>query len=101
MVFDREGWSPLRGQLVSTFDVRFPTWFETVFFHINRHPPHHLAPRIPWYHLPAAMKALGEAHPELHIERRFSLDYLRRAWRSPLLERVADGMFVAAPRGDR
>jgi omega-6 fatty acid desaturase (delta-12 desaturase) len=94
VVFDAEGWSPVKGQVGSTFDVRFPAWFEALFFHINRHPPHHLATRIPWYHLPRAMDALREAHPELHLERRFSLGYMWRAWRNPLLKQVQPGVFV-------
>jgi omega-6 fatty acid desaturase (delta-12 desaturase) len=98
VVFGAEGWTPLRGQVVSTFDVRFPPWFEALFFHINRHPPHHLSPRIPWYRLPRAMNALRIAHPEVHLERRFTLGYLWRAWQSPLLHETAPGVFVASAR---
>lgn len=101
VAFDAKAWTPLRGQVVSTFDVRFPRWIEVLFFHINRHPPHHLSPRIPWYHLPRAMDALREARPDLHLERRFSLGYLARAWRVPLLEEAAPGVFVAAALGKR
>lgn len=102
LVFDETSWTPVRGQVVSTFDVRFPTWFEVLFFHINRHPAHHLSPRIPWYHLPRAMQALREAHPTLHMERRFTLGYLLRAWRAPLLaETSRPGVFVTAPPGER
>lgn len=96
LVFDATSWTPLRGQVVSTFDVRFPAWVEALFFHINRHPPHHLSPRIPWYNLPRAMDALRAAHPTLHIERRFSPRYLLRAWRAPLLAETSPGVFVAA-----
>ncbi|HEX7664380.1 MAG TPA: fatty acid desaturase [Polyangiaceae bacterium] len=94
LVFDRRAWTPIRGQVVSTFDVRFPAWFELLFFHINRHPPHHVAPRVPWYHLPRAMDALRAVHPDVDLERRFSIAYLRRAWAAPLLSPVADGVYV-------
>jgi omega-6 fatty acid desaturase (delta-12 desaturase) len=99
VVFGREGWTALRGQVVSTFDVRFPHWFEVLFFHINRHPPHHLSPRIPWYNLPRATEALAAAHPELQLPRRFTFGYLLRAWRVPLLAEASPGVFVAASAG--
>jgi len=101
LVFDEASWTPVRGQVVSTFDVRFPVWLEVLFFHINRHPAHHLSPRIPWYNLPRAMDALRQAHPSLHIERRFSPGYLLRAWRAPLLAETSPGVFVAAPPVER
>lgn len=97
LVFDATSWTPVRGQVVSTFDVRFARSFEALFFHINRHPPHHLSPRIPWYNLPRAMDALRAAYPTLHIERRFSWRYLVRAWRVPLLAEASPGVFIAAP----
>jgi hypothetical protein len=46
--------------------------------------------------LPAATNALSRAYPGYHQERTFSLGYLLRAWRVPLLERVSDGMFVTS-----
>lgn len=99
--FDREGWTPFRGQVEGTFDVRFPRWFEALFFHINRHLPHHVAPSLPWYHLPTATDALARAFPTLHRERRFSLGYLLRAWRAPLLSRESAGVYVASTSGER
>ncbi len=95
--YDRHAWNPLRGQVVTTFDVRFPAWFEWMFFHINRHLPHHIEPRIPWYHLPRATETLRAAVPELAADRRFTLGYLARAWAAPVLEPVADGAYAAGP----
>src|SRR5262249_16834898 len=63
MVFDREDWTPFRGQVVSTFNVRFPRWVEAMWFDINIHLPHHLAPRIPWYNLRPAAEAIRAARP--------------------------------------
>lgn len=103
LVYDRAEWNPVRGQVVSTFNVRFPWWLEALWFDINIHLPHHLAPKIPWYHLKAAAEAIRAARPELYQERRFSFGYLRAAWARPLLvrSRVADyyemGPFDAAP----
>jgi omega-6 fatty acid desaturase (delta-12 desaturase) len=91
MVFDRADWTPLRGQVISTFNVRFPRWIEAMWFDINIHLPHHLAPRIPWYHLHAATEAIRAANPSWVQERRFSLGYLRASWARPLLARSARG----------
>jgi acyl-lipid omega-6 desaturase (Delta-12 desaturase) len=88
LVFDREGWTPFRGQVVSTFNVRFPAICEAMWFDINIHLPHHLAPKIPWYHLKPAAEAIREARPELYIERQFSFSYLRACWARPLLSRT-------------
>jgi omega-6 fatty acid desaturase (delta-12 desaturase) len=88
LVFDREGWTPFRGQVVSTFNVRFPALCEAMWFDINIHLPHHLAPKIPWYHLKRAAEAIRAARPEMYLERRFSFAYLRASWARPLLARV-------------
>lgn len=89
LVFDREGWTPFRGQVVSTFNVRFPAICEAMWFDINIHLPHHLAPKIPWYHLKPAAEAIRKARPEVYIERQFSFSYLRSCWAKPLLSRAA------------
>jgi omega-6 fatty acid desaturase (delta-12 desaturase) len=91
MVFDKADWTPFRGQVASTFNVRFPRWIEALWFDINIHLPHHLAPRIPWYHLHAATEAIRAANPSWVQERRFSLAYLRASWARPLLVRAANG----------
>jgi omega-6 fatty acid desaturase (delta-12 desaturase) len=90
LVFDKEGWTPFRGQVVSTFNVRFPRWIEALWFDINIHLPHHLAPRIPWYHLHGATEAIRAANPEWVQERRFTLGYLRASWARPLVARAPD-----------
>ncbi|MGK4005227.1 fatty acid desaturase [Sorangium sp. So ce1036] len=93
LVFDRDGWTPFRGQVVSTFNVRFPRWLEAMWFDINIHLPHHLAPRIPWYHLLETAEAIRAARADWYQERRFSLSYLRDAWARPLLSRAAGGAY--------
>ncbi len=89
LVFDKEEWNPLRGQVVSTINVRFPSWLEAWWFDINVHLPHHLAPKIPWYHLRRAAESIQTARPDLYIERRFSLGYLFAAWARPMLTKPA------------
>jgi omega-6 fatty acid desaturase (delta-12 desaturase) len=96
IVFEASAWSALRGQLVSTFDVRFPAWCEALFLNINRHPAHHVSPRVPFYHLPEASRALAAAFPDLWQKRWFAWSDLRSSWRVPLLRRTADGVFEAS-----
>ncbi len=91
MVFDKADWTPFRGQVVSTFNVRFPRWIEALWFDINIHLPHHLAPKIPWYHLREAAEAIKAQNPDWYQERRFSFAYLRASWARPLLARAASG----------
>ena len=98
LVFDDADWTPFRGQVVSTFNVRFPRWIEALWFDINIHLPHHLAPRIPWYHLGTALDAIREKRAEWVQDRRFSFGYLRASWARPLLTRSARGdYFEMAP----
>jgi omega-6 fatty acid desaturase (delta-12 desaturase) len=88
LVFDKADWTPFRGQVVSTFNVRFPRWIEAMWFDINIHLPHHLAPKIPWYHLKTAAEAIRAARSEWYQERQFSFAYLVRSWKRPLIERA-------------
>lgn len=86
LVFEPKDWTPFRGQVVSTFEVRFPWWMEYLCFDINIHLPHHLGPQIPWYHLRQASQALKDAYPEYHQERPFRLRDLQLFWANPLLK---------------
>lgn len=88
LVFDRDGWTPFRGQVVSTYNVRFAAVCEAMWFDINIHLPHHLAPKLPWYNLKRAAEAIRAGKPEVYLERRFSFAYLRAAWARPLIARV-------------
>jgi omega-6 fatty acid desaturase (delta-12 desaturase) len=93
-----EAWTPLRGQVVSTFDVRFPRLLEWMWCDINFHIAHHVAPRIPWYHLRRAARALARAYPRYYQERRFGASELRFMWRVPLLRPVPEmGYFLMEP----
>jgi omega-6 fatty acid desaturase (delta-12 desaturase) len=102
LFYTPESWTPLRGQIVSTFDVRFPRWLEWLWCDINFHIPHHLAPHVPWYHLRRASRALYEVYPELFQERRFGMSELRFIWRVPVLRAVPElGYFVMEPNNRR
>jgi len=95
--YEREAWTPVRGQLVSTFDVRFPRWLEYLWCYGNIHIPHHVAPTIPWYHLKRASRAIRQRYGAYYQERVFSIGYLRWLWRTPFVRRVDDkGYYVLA-----
>jgi acyl-lipid omega-6 desaturase (Delta-12 desaturase) len=95
--YEREAWTPLRGQLVSTFDVRFPAWLESLWCYGNIHIPHHVAPTIPWYHLKQASLAIRGRYAAYYQERAFSIGYLAWLWRTPFVRKVDDkGFYVLA-----
>ena len=83
--FLEKSWSPLRGQLESTFDVRFPRFFEWLWLDINIHVPHHVAPGMPWYQLRKARLALFSDHPEHYQERKFGVQELTWMMKTPHL----------------
>ena len=87
LYFDENSWKPIRGQVVSTFDIRFSRPLSWMWCHIDIHIPHHIAPRIPWYKLPEAREAILEAHPQIYQEKPFRLRDLRWMLRTPYLER--------------
>lgn len=90
LLYDDAGWTPVRGQLASTFDNRFPALLEHLWCNIGMHIPHHICPAVPWYHLPEAGAALRQAHPTLYQERRFSWRDLAWFARTPFLVWVPD-----------
>lgn len=99
LLYTPQAWTPLRGQIVSTFDVRFPRLLEWLWCDINIHIPHHVSPRIPWYHLRAASRAIARAYPGYHQERRFGRSELRFLWRVPFLRPVEPlGLIELEPR---
>ena len=83
--FTEESWTPVKGQLEATFDVRFPRLFEWLWLDINIHIPHHMAPRIPWYHLREASAAIKHKYPKVYQERKFSLKELDWMIKTPFL----------------
>jgi omega-6 fatty acid desaturase (delta-12 desaturase) len=85
-VSDEAGHVAERAQLEATYEVRFPRALEWLWRDINLHLPHHVAPRVPWYHLRAASAALQERFPgRLHRPAPFRPALLADAWAAPLL----------------
>ena len=97
--YDRAAWSSLRGQVVSTYDYRFPKWLEYLVLNINIHIPHHVSVRIPWYHLESAAKALKQAHPEIYQELPFRFREMAWIVRAPFIVHDPDnGTYQMARR---
>jgi omega-6 fatty acid desaturase (delta-12 desaturase) len=98
--YDRDAWSSVRGQLVSTYDYRFPRWLEYLVLNINIHIPHHISVRIPWYHLKPAARALREAHPELYQEVPFRFREMSWiVWAPVIVHDAETGTYQMARRG--
>ena len=88
LAYSKEGWTPLRGQLVSTFDVRFPRILEWLWLDITIHIPHHIAPAMPWYNLRKASTAVQTAFPQYYQTQKFSLWHLEWFAKTPFLHEV-------------
>jgi len=83
----RREWTPWKGQMESTTVLRIPRVFNLFLHNIFVHVPHHVDPRIPWYHLPAAAAAIDAAFPGKAVARRLRLrDYLRSTRRCKLYD---------------
>jgi omega-6 fatty acid desaturase (delta-12 desaturase) len=98
------------GQVRATVHVELPVWLERLLHNITVHSAHHVDPRIPFRHLPAAQRRIESAFAADVIVERWSLlsfmavtracelyDYEAREWRTfrSVLARVP-----AAYRGD-
>jgi omega-6 fatty acid desaturase (delta-12 desaturase) len=100
LIYAARAWDPARSQMASTFDVRFPRWVEYLWCNINIHVPHHVAPEIPWYHLPESARLLSAALPGCYLESRFGVEHLRFFWRAPFLRPVeGKGYFILDSAG--
>jgi len=90
LLYEKAGWTPVRGQLVSTFDVRFPAWLEYLWCHINIHIPHHICPIVPWYYLKKVGGIIRRSYPALYQEQVFCLRHLSWFYRTPFLKQFED-----------
>jgi omega-6 fatty acid desaturase (delta-12 desaturase) len=88
VLYEKAAWTPAKGQMASTFDIRFPRLLEFLWCRINLHIPHHVAPGIPWYNLVRAGAGIRRSHPELYQEHRFGTHHLSWFRRTPFLKRV-------------
>ncbi len=92
--YEEKTWSPVKGQLAATFDVRFPRWLEWLWLDINIHIPHHVSPNIPWYNLREASQAIKGKFPQLYQERRMTLRDLTWLLRTPFIRHVpSEGVY--------
>lgn len=64
---NRRTWRKFAGQVETTSSFRVPRWLNFFLHNIFVHIPHHVDPRIPFYHLPTAAEAIACEHP--HVER--------------------------------
>jgi omega-6 fatty acid desaturase (delta-12 desaturase) len=95
VLYEAPAWTPAKGQMVSTFDVRFPRVLEYLWFRINIHIPHHVSTGIPWYNLDRAAEALEHAYPDLYQKEAFTPRHLSWFYRTPFLRRVDDRGYFA------
>ena len=97
LIFAESGWTSARGQISSTYNVRFNRIFEWLICDINIHIPHHVSVRIPWYHLREAGDAIQKAYPVLYQEYAFTWSSIKWCQRTPILK-PDDGYFTLVHR---
>lgn len=74
----RHEWTKFKGQVEGTTIIYIPRWLNFFYHNIFLHTPHHVDARIPFYGLPAAVKALRERYADVMVERRYRFaDYWR------------------------
>ncbi|PKY09879.1 fatty acid desaturase [Acidithiobacillus marinus] len=79
---EKEEWSQSIGQLYCSSVVRCSKISEKLIHNILIHAPHHVDPRIPYYHLEAAYADLRAAYGQYIHEIRFSFKEVRHIFRS-------------------
>jgi len=93
--YSKSGWTPTRGQIVSTFDVRFWAPLQWLWCDITCHIPHHLSPSIPWYNLRSASIALQNNFPDYYQSRPFSWWHIEWFRKTPTIREIPEmGYFV-------
>jgi omega-6 fatty acid desaturase (delta-12 desaturase) len=88
-------WSKVASNLLLTTDFRYPTVLHFFTHNISIHTPHHVAPKIPFYHLKQAQDALKHALPGVIRERPFTFTGLYRAARWCHLHNPNSGFYSA------
>lgn len=86
IIFTKETFIPIRSQIVSTFDIRFPKVIEWFVHDINIHILHHLNPSIPWYYLKPASAQFSRNYPQLYQSDTFSIKMLQNCWKYFVLD---------------
>jgi omega-6 fatty acid desaturase (delta-12 desaturase) len=101
----RRRWRKFAGQVETTSNLRMPRYLNFFWHNILVHVPHHVDPRIPFYHLPAANDALASGHADVDDCQPYHFsDYLETTRHCKLydFEREAwtgyDGALSVSPR---
>lgn len=89
-----KNWTPNAARLLLTTAYRLPAPLQFVTHNLLVHTPHHVAPIVPFYNLPAAQAALQAAYPGLLHERRFTLGEFLRVLRHCHLYDAHHGFYV-------
>lgn len=84
--FDKSNWTPLRGQILGTYNFRIPYFWERVLNDVNLHIVHHISPKVPWYNLRPAYEELKRKYPDYVLEYDLTWDTLRKIYQKPLVE---------------
>jgi omega-6 fatty acid desaturase (delta-12 desaturase) len=102
---DRAHWSRAGANLGLTVYYRYPRWLEWLMHNITVHSAHHVAPKIPFFHLPAAQTALQRAYPGLVRSEAIHWRHLREILRGCHLHQPESLLYHAfgrrQVRGDR
>lgn len=69
---DSGQWTRNASKLLMTTDYPYPKPLRLLTHNISIHTPHHVAPAIPFYHLPQAQEALKKAHPGMVREQKLT-----------------------------
>jgi omega-6 fatty acid desaturase (delta-12 desaturase) len=106
---DPNEWSYYAGQVQGTVHVEFTWPIGAVLHHIMEHTAHHVDPRIPLYHLPAAQRSLEQTYSGDVIRSPFTTrnflrilgqcqlyDYRRHCWLS-FEGKVTSNLGIASP----
>lgn len=84
--FDEKCWTPMRGQILGTYNFRMPYFFERVFNDINLHVVHHINPKVPWYNLRNSYNELKIKFPDYILEYDLSWAEIKKIYANPLVE---------------
>jgi len=96
--FDEKNWTPLRGQILGTYNFRVPYIIERIFNDVNLHVVHHISPKVPWYNLRKAHNELKEKFPDYVFEYDLTWGVVKGIYANPLAEWDAElNLYKSAP----
>jgi len=79
---NRREWDYFTANVRSTVHIVLPFGLNRVALNIFEHTAHHVDPRVPLFHLPAAQAGLAEAYPADVLIERFTPGYVLRLLRT-------------------